>query len=39
MEDYCVWIQGADDKCFAAMADEIGMVSFAVSANVTLRKV
>lgn len=25
IEDYCVWIQGADDNCFAAMVDEIGM--------------
>jgi protein SHQ1 len=39
IEDYCVWIQEADDKCFAAMADEIGMVSFPVSGNITLSKV
>jgi protein SHQ1 len=39
IEDYCVWIQGADDNWFAAMADEVGMVSSAVSVNITLCKV
>jgi protein SHQ1 len=36
IEDYCVWIQRADDKYFVAMADEIDMVSFAVSVNLIL---
>jgi len=28
IEDYCVWIQEADDKYLMDMADKIGMVSF-----------